>query len=157
VPISDVSLDTGVSPISKRLFSVTASTMTLAAPSKSVPPNPGGVGIFSGPVGGVLFELIDVVRAYDLLPGAGGGCHEGDGQGNIQGEKAGQASFHFDEDPCEGHDTEEVDANAAGGNMTFHSTKILSVAFDDVSHSLIVSGFGHRQRLAGGLYDGRRG
>ena len=138
VPISDVSLDAGVAPISTRLFSVTASTMTLAAPPESVPPNTGGVG-------GVLFDLIDVVRAYDFLPGSGGGsegCHEGDGHGDIQGAKSGQASFHFDADPCEGHDTEDVDANDPGGNMSFHSTKILSVAFDEVSHSLILSGLG---------------
>jgi hypothetical protein len=144
VPIADVSLDTGVSPISPRLFSVTASTMTLAAPPESVPTNPGGVGIFSGPIGGVLFDLIDVVRAYDFLPGAGGseGCHEGDGQGSIQGENSGHANFRFDEDACEGHDTEEVDAHDPSGNMAFHSTKILSVAFDNVAHSLVISGLG---------------
>src|SRR5207302_10918248 len=96
VPISDVSLDTGVVPLSNRLFSVTASTMTLNAPPESVPPKPGGISLFTGPIGGVLFDLIDVVRAYDFLPGAGGGggggggCHEADGDGHIQGEHSGE-------------------------------------------------------------------
>jgi len=71
VPISDVSLDTGVTPLSGRLYSATASTMTLTAPPESVPPNPGNFKIFSAPIGGVLFDLIDVVRAYDVVFGGG--------------------------------------------------------------------------------------
>ncbi|GAC1308613.1 MAG: hypothetical protein NVSMB10_15010 [Steroidobacteraceae bacterium] len=147
VPISDVSLDAGVLPVSKRLFSVTASTMTLAAPAESAPPNPGRVGLLTAPIGGVLFDLIDVVRAYDFLPRAGGGgegegCHERDGHGDIHGAKSGEASFHFDDDPCEGDHTEEVAARDSDRNMSFHSTKILSVAVDDVAHSLSMSGLG---------------
>jgi len=67
VPIADVSLDAGVTPLSRRLYSITASTMTLAAPAESVPPNPGNFQIFTGPIGGVLFDLIDVVRGYDFV------------------------------------------------------------------------------------------
>ena len=43
------------------------STMTLAAPPESVPPDPGNFHAFTGPVGGVLFDLIDVVRGYDVV------------------------------------------------------------------------------------------
>ena len=68
VPIADVSLDAGVAPLSNRLFSITASSMTMNAPPESVPPNPGGFNAFSGPIGGVLFDLIDVVRGYDFVP-----------------------------------------------------------------------------------------
>ena len=146
VPIADVSLDTGVNPFStNRLYSVTASTMTLNAPPESVPPNPGGVGIFTGPVGGVLFDLIDVVRGYDVdfsVASGGGGCHEGDGDGHIQGENSGKASFHFDEDRCEDNDAEHVDASDPSGNMDFHSTQILSVAFDNVAHTVTITGLG---------------
>src|SRR5207237_2724937 len=137
VPIADVSLDTGVAPLSNRLFSVTASTMTLNAPPESVPPNacispsPVCFRLFTGPIGGVLFDLIDVVRAYDFVPGAGGGtggaCHEADGEGHMPGAKSGQASFHFDEDPCEDGDAEDVHARDPGSNMDFHSTQIVSV------------------------------
>jgi hypothetical protein len=58
VPISQVSLQDGVAPLSKRLYSVTASTMTLPARANSEP-------VFAG-IGGVLFNLIDVARAYDV-------------------------------------------------------------------------------------------
>ena len=78
VPISGVSLDAGVAPLSSRLYSVTASTMTLNALAESVPPNPGNFQLFTGPIGGVLFDLIDVVRAYDF-PGAKGGGGGGGG------------------------------------------------------------------------------
>ena len=83
VPIADVSLDTGVSPLSNRLFSVTASTMTITAGNAETPPadkgvhatvggESGGVDVFNSPIGGQLFDLIDVVRGYDFVPGAGG-------------------------------------------------------------------------------------
>jgi hypothetical protein len=147
VPIADVSLEAGVAPLTNRLFSVTASTMALPAPPESVPPDPGNFQLFSGPIGGVLFDLIDVVRAYDFLPGAGGGaggggCHEADGDGHIQGAHSGEAHFHFDEDACEDGDAEGVDASDPGSNMNFHSTQILSVAFDDVAHSITIVGVG---------------
>jgi hypothetical protein len=58
VPLSQVSLDAGVAPFSSKLYSVTASTMTLPQPANSV--------FFSGGgEGGVQFNLIDVARAYD--------------------------------------------------------------------------------------------
>ena len=66
VPIADVSLDAGVAPFANRLYSVTASTMTLNAPPESVPPDPGNFHAFTGPMGGVLFDVIDVARAYDV-------------------------------------------------------------------------------------------
>ena len=123
--------------------------MTLPAPPESAPPNPGGFKLFTGPIGGVLFDLIDVVRAYDFLPGAGGGgggggggCHEGDGDGHIQGEHSGEMRFHFDEDPCEDGDAEGVDASDPGSSMDFHSTQILSVAFDDVARTITIVGIG---------------
>src|SRR5437879_6480865 len=143
VPISDVSLDPGVAPLSNRLFSVTASTMTLNAPPESVPPNPGSFQLFTGPIGGVPFDLIDVVRAYDAVPGAeggggggGGGCHEGDGDGHIQGEFGGTASFNVDQDACEDGDTEDVSVKDDSAGVDFHATQILSVAFDDVAQTM---------------------
>ncbi|MFL6018577.1 MAG: hypothetical protein ACJ74V_13695 [Gaiellaceae bacterium] len=57
VPLSQVSLDAGVTPFSAKLYSVTSSTMTLPQPANT---------IFSGGgIGGVPFNLIDVVRGYD--------------------------------------------------------------------------------------------
>jgi hypothetical protein len=60
VPVSDVSLDPGVTPFSSRLYSVTASTMTLPAAAESVP-------AFGG-VGGIAFNVIDVAPSYDASP-----------------------------------------------------------------------------------------
>jgi hypothetical protein len=143
VPISDVSLALGVAPLSpNRLYSVTASTMTLNAPPETVPPDET---LFTGPIGGVFFDLIDVVRAYDAIPtaeGGGGGCHEGDGDGHIQGQQSGQASFHVDEDDCEDHDGEHVDVKDPGSGHDFHSTQIFSVGYDDVAHTMTVVGQG---------------
>jgi hypothetical protein len=60
VPVSAVSLDPGVAPFSAKLYSITASTMTLPASAESVPS--------LGGVGGVPFDLIDVAPAYDAIP-----------------------------------------------------------------------------------------
>jgi hypothetical protein len=60
VPLSSVSLDPGVAPFSSKLYSVSASTMTLPACAES--------GAASGGFGGVPFDLIDVARAYDAKP-----------------------------------------------------------------------------------------
>src|SRR5205807_6378685 len=97
-------------------------------------------------LGGSFFDLIDVVRAYDFVPGAqgggGGGCHEADGDGHISGEHSGEMRFHFDADACEDGDVESVDATDPGSNMDFHSTLVLSVAFDDLAHTITVAGVG---------------
>ncbi len=51
-------------------------------------------------------------------------------------------SFHFDEDSCEDHDAEGVDASDSSANMNFNSTQILSVAFDDIAHTITIVGLG---------------
>src|SRR5439155_4504669 len=98
---------------------------------------------------GVFFDLIDVVRAYDFVPGAeqgggggGGGCHEGDGDGHIDGEFSGVASFHVDTDSCEDGEPDDVEVRDDSAGVDFHSSQILSVAFDDVSHTMTVVGEG---------------
>src|SRR5439155_15266934 len=130
VPIADVSLDPGVAPLSNRLYSVTASSMTLLDPPETYV-NPNGVfRIFTGPIGGNLFDLIDVVRAYDAVPGAeqgggggGGGCHEGDGDGHINGEFSGLASFHVDTDSCEDRNPDDVEVRDDSAGVDFHSSQ----------------------------------
>ena len=64
VPIANVTLAGGVQPLDNKLYSVTASTTTSNARFDSVPPQ---TGVFAGPIGGVLFNVIDVNRAYDAL------------------------------------------------------------------------------------------
>jgi hypothetical protein len=60
VPLSEVSLDPGVAPFSSRIYSVTASTMTLPQPAETVPS--------LGGVGGIPFDVIDVAPSYDAAP-----------------------------------------------------------------------------------------
>jgi hypothetical protein len=145
VPIADVSLAAGVAPLSaNRLYSVTASTMTLLAPPESVPPNPGNFKLFTGPIGGVLFDLIDVVRAYDFVPGAGGGgggCHTADGDGDVPGNNGGSAHFHFHEDNCNLQPDSESFSDPSSGT-DFHSTQVTSVAYDTVTHTVTIAGLG---------------
>jgi hypothetical protein len=57
VPKSLVALETGVSPFSSTLYSVTASTLTAPAAPDSVPPLTG--------FGGVFFDQIDIARGYN--------------------------------------------------------------------------------------------
>jgi hypothetical protein len=149
VPISDVSLDAGVAPFSNRLYSVTASTMTLNAPAETNSPSTQPFMLFTGPIGGVLFDLIDVVRAYDFVPGAagggggGGGCHEGDGDGHIKGEFAGLASFHVAAHECDNGDQGgDVEVKDDSAGVDFHSTQILSVAYDAVAQTMTIVGEG---------------
>jgi len=146
VPITDVSVD-GSSVGPNRLYSVTASTMTLNVPAESNSPNPGGVGIFTGPVGGVLFDLIDVVRAYDVDfsvsggGGGGGGCHTADGNGDEPGSNGGKASFDFHEDDCNQQPQKEDFSDPSSGT-DFHGTQVNSVAYDNVAHTVTIAGLG---------------
>ncbi len=149
VPISDVSLDTGVAPLSNRLYSVTASTMTLTVPPESVPPNPGKFNLFTGPIGGVLFDLIDVVRAYDFVPGAGGGgtvCHAADGDGDEPGKNGGTAHFHFHHDDCN-QQPESEDFSDPSSGTDFHSTQVTAVSYDGVAHTVTIAGLGTNNGL----------
>ena len=106
VPIADVSLDAGVAPLNpNRLFSVTASTMTLLEPAETNQPSIQPFQLFTGPIGGDLFDLIDVVRAYDASVDAGGGgrCHSTHGDGHITGRSGAPAHFTVDADNCNGN------------------------------------------------------
>jgi hypothetical protein len=92
-------------------------------------------------------------------------CHEGDGDGHIKGKHGGKAHFHFEnDDQCEhercdrdherercdrDHEPEHVDykdprgrSGSAAAGIKFHSTRFLSVEFDDAAHSLTVIGKG---------------
>lgn len=57
VPKSAVSLEAGTAPLDNVLYSITSSTMTLPEPANTVQPVAG--------IGGSLFNLIDVVQAYN--------------------------------------------------------------------------------------------
>ena len=157
VPIADVSLPSGIAPLSNRLYSVTASTMTILAgnaetkqPDKGVHQMVGsegvGVDVFNSPIGGQLFDLIDVVRAYDFVPGTGGGgggggCHTADGNGDVPGNKGGKARFDMHVDDCNPQSDSEDFSDSSSGT-DFHGTQVDSVAYDTVAHTVTIAGLG---------------
>jgi hypothetical protein len=69
-------------------------------------------------------------------------CHEGDGDGQVQGARSGNANFHVDQDACEDRDAESVDVSDSGSGTDFHSSQIQSVSFDDLANTMTVVGTG---------------
>ena len=78
-----------------------------------------------------------------------GSCHEGDGEGQVGDSQSqtGAASFKFDADPCDDGAPESVSEQDPGRGTDFHSTQVQSVAFDDVAHSVTVTGLGTNKGL----------
>jgi hypothetical protein len=137
VPVRDV---TEQGAINNQLYSVTTASMSLTGNAET-PPN-----IFSSGIGGNLFNLVDLAPAYDFNPSQPtppfSTCHEADGDGQVQGEHGGTASFQFDGDACEDGSTESVDESDAGSGTNFHSTNFSAVTFDDLVHSVTIVGDG---------------
>jgi hypothetical protein len=82
-------------------------------------------------------------RQRKATGGITGGCagHEEDGEGDVRGEKGGNAHFRFHHDDChEQPDDEEF--SDPGSGEDFHSTQETSVTRDDVAHSVTITGLG---------------
>lgn len=79
-------------------------------------------------------------------PAGEGNSHEGDGDGQVERDDASGrhiATFHFDKDASEGDGaTEGVTEQDADAHTNFTSTQILTVAFDDVVHTVTLTGTG---------------
>jgi hypothetical protein len=120
------------------LYGVTAATMALSAPAETVP-NSGGVG-------GELFSLVDVAPAYDFDPSRPtpgfNACHEGDGHGQVAGPRGGTANFSFEQDKCEDGGGASLSEQDSSSNTDFHATQISSIALDDLTHSVTITGEG---------------
>jgi hypothetical protein len=89
-------------------------------------------------LGGQLFDLIDVVRAYDFVPGADGGgsgtCQSDDCNGDDAGNHGGKAHYDFHHDTCD-QQPDSADFSDSGSGTDFHATQFTSVTRDDVAHS----------------------
>jgi hypothetical protein len=137
VPVADVA-EPGA--INNLLFSVTAASMTLTGNAET-PPN-----VFGSGIGGNLFNLVDVAPAFDFNPAQPTPpfttCHEADGDGQVEGEHRGAATFHFDSDACEDGTGQSVDEQDSGAGTDFHSTDFIAVTFDDLTHSVTIVGGG---------------
>ena len=94
--------------------------------------------------GGLQGKPNDGCHAFTGSGGGGGGveCHEGDGEGDVQGNRSGTAHFQSDEDSCKDGDQNTVRHRDPGAGEDFQSTKIDSVQFDNVAHTVMISGLG---------------
>jgi hypothetical protein len=73
-------------------------------------------------------------------------CREADGSGDVPGKNGGKASFSEHEDDCnEGGDSADFSDPSSG--TEFHSTKVTSVAYDGVAHSVTMTGLGTNNGL----------
>jgi hypothetical protein len=74
------------------------------------------------------------------------GCHEADGNGQVNRTDATgashKASFQFDKDACEDGLPEGVSVQDPDSRTDFKSTQILTVVFDDVLHTITLTGTG---------------
>jgi len=71
----------------------------------------------------------------------GAGCHEGDGNGNFQGNN-GNGNVESDSDGCLDGDENHVNSDNRGDGKDFHSTKIDSVALNSLGNTLTIAGTG---------------
>lgn len=78
--------------------------------------------------------------------GSGGGCHEGDGDGQVNRVDASgthKATFHFDKDGCEGDGASEgVTEQDQDANTNFSSSQVLTTVYDDVLQTVTITGTG---------------
>jgi hypothetical protein len=84
-------------------------------------------------------------------PSGGGSCHESDGDGEVDRSDASgthKTTFHFDKDSCEGDgNSEGVSEQDPDAHMAFTSTQILTAVYNDVLHTVTITGSG----IANGL------
>jgi len=82
-------------------------------------------------------------RQKKATSGITGSCagHEEDGDGDIRGEKGGDAHFRFHHDDCN-QEPDDEDFSDPGAGTDFHSTKVTSATFNSVAHSVTITGFG---------------
>ncbi len=86
---------------------------------------------------------IDGVCCYNTLPQppTPPPCHAADGNGDEPGNKGGSAHFSFHEDDCN-QQPEREDFSDASSGTDFHSTKVNSVAYDNVANTVTIAGLG---------------
>jgi hypothetical protein len=82
-------------------------------------------------------------RQKKATGGITGGCagHEEDGEGDVRGEKGGDAHFRFHHDDC-GEQPDDEEFSDPGSGEDFHSTEVKSATRDDVAHSVTIAGLG---------------
>lgn len=86
---------------------------------------------------------IDGVCCYNTLPQPPQPppCRVADGNGDEPGNKEGSAHFSFHEDDCN-QQPESEDFSDPNSGTDFHSTRVNSVVYDDVAHTVTIAGLG---------------
>ncbi|GAC1447539.1 MAG: hypothetical protein PVSMB4_03140 [Ktedonobacterales bacterium] len=83
-----------------------------------------------------------VAQTCSVLPP----CHEADGNGDLHGQKDGDAKFENDQDHCEdgagNANGGSVQFQDPGSNVNFQSTQVLSTRVNDATHTLMLTGTG---------------
>ncbi|MGH7764441.1 MAG: hypothetical protein ACREOM_08500 [Candidatus Dormibacteraceae bacterium] len=134
VPVADV---TEAGAIGSVLYSATSASMSLTGTADGQ--NLSGIG-------GVPFNLVDTAPAYDFNPAQSTPsfvtCHEHDGDGTIPGRNGSSASFHSDEDACDGGGAAGESFRDSGNGETFDSTVIQSIVYDDALGTVSITGQG---------------
>ncbi len=74
--------------------------------------------------------------------GGGGGGHEGDGGGTVEGKDGGSESFHDDGDGSVDGDQNSAQMSDPGANESFSSTQVQAVEFDSTLHTMTMYGEG---------------
>jgi hypothetical protein len=75
-----------------------------------------------------------------------GTCREADGEGDEEGRNGGKAHFKFHHDDCN-EQADSEDFSDPGSGTDFHSTRVDSATYNDVAHSLTVTGLGTNNGL----------
>jgi len=75
-----------------------------------------------------------------------GSCHEADGEGDEPGKNGGKAHFSVHENDCNRQGDSE-DFSDPGSGTDFHSTQVNSAIYDDVAHTVTITGLGTNNGL----------
>ena len=73
-------------------------------------------------------------------------CESADGQGDMPGKNGGKASFSVHENDCN-ESGDSANFNDPSSGTAFQSTKVTSVAYDGVAHSVTMTGLGTNNGL----------
>ncbi|HYM96182.1 MAG TPA: hypothetical protein VET26_02675 [Candidatus Sulfotelmatobacter sp.] len=88
-------------------------------------------------------QYIDNIQYGDALITSpeGAGCHEGDGNGNFQGNN-GHGDFNFNGDGCRDGEPDQVSSHDRGDGKAFNSTRIDSIKINSLGNTMTIAGAG---------------
>jgi hypothetical protein len=70
-----------------------------------------------------------------------GTCHEGGGNGHVNGNHGGNAQFNFNHDECN-QSADNASFSDSGSGVNFQATQVTAATFDQVAHTVTLTGTG---------------